>query len=1391
MEESSKTDQKFSWIRWGFGIAAILAALHIGVIVWLQTESGLQTIRRLIIRTIEHNIDATCRIAEIRGTPMGNLEFIGVELHSGTTESTLLAMDRMDVSFRLFPLLSGKIWISDMEISGLRINLEKIHENKWNIETLVSPDHGFSKYGTGFFTVDIRQMVITDAAGTLTRRNNGREEVRHTMSLACRASVTVGREAAVRLSHLALAVDDPHIVVTDGDGQLRYDPDTGRLDFLNLRLAGEESRITIDGALTMFEKPLSMDMRLMAEALSLPEVGRAAQLEFVDAGMVAGEFHFAGTMEDLDWRAALELGKSRVQGEGTVGLGDRPHVSMDVSGRLADVDPAVVPMPVFQRLIGNLNAEVRVAGRYEGESGFVGSAAVDLEPSRIAGYDITAASLQAAVQGPDISLEIHRLETPYGRGMGRAVVQGIISRDPAAQIDLSITVHDVNPALLFFGDDVESALGFSLQAEFVLPVDLGIAGTDGYLQARMLPSSVMDFNIVGGELEAAWSGDQVRVDKFSVLGDIGEITASGVGSWRSLHYQGVVSATIQDLGAAAPMMQKYFQAADLTGSAAVEAGFSGIADVWDVEAEILTTDFVVNDISAKKLHMECHWRGGKRDFTLSADAVGEELRYTDIRISGLNVSSAWSPDAVDVDLTMNAASGEKLTASGGVYDWTGPVRKIRLDHMAFTSDAFPALASQSPSQILVTGDSVFIESVRLVSREASFQAGGAFGLSRSGSVSAEMSLENLDLQMIRGFVEGGEALDGFLTAQMTLAGFVDDPEIIFSASLLEGMYKELALSELHIQSTYRDERAEAEASFFGSEGKLADLRGAMSCRLALYPWVFSFEPETLALTMAAEDLSIADLAPYWPPADAMGGRISGYVNIFGDADGPVMDASLAGSELVYRDFKLSDIEVSAAYQADTLQILAAGFRDDLKVLDVSGAVPVRLSLLPARVEPGPDSMRVSVHVHDFDISNIDGLTRHSEYAVTGKAELIAEVGGSINDPLVMGRLSLREGSLYLRQQRLTYQSLEADLEFDSDRIAITEIRAVEDDKGVLSLTGIVHHDRFRPGDFDIRAVGSDIRVPFYPGLTGRMSPDLRLQGTLDAPVVSGDIRIPRGQVNLDVLFSQQPSEIKIIEPVAHDNGVFTLPDQPPPALAFLDPLRADITITVPGNVWLRGEDESIEIRGKVNVEKEPGRSFVVHGPLSAVRGTYRFRGKLFKITSGELNFIGQDVIDPPLSIQAETRIGDVRIIIYLTGTYERLNMRFDSDPPMDEVDIISYLIFGRPQTSLTEGESFRAAEAALAITGQIAADELREILGDRFRIDYIDISAGSGGFQHGSLSMGKYVTPRVFVIYRHTFATEDPQQVEVYYEINRHFSLETQVNDEKTLAVDLIWKYEF
>lgn len=1388
MDEKGRKTRIRSWIRW---ILATLLAVSAGVYVWLQTDSALQVFKRLIITAVENNLEATCRIDGISGNLMGDIEFNGVALRPGSGGAPLLNADRMRVRFSFLPLLAGKIWISHLEIHGADVNVEKTGDETWNYEALVPADRFKRKRSIGFFTIDIRQILIADAVFSVARPADNQEMIRRVVPFECRGALFIGREISVRIEHLAFRMDDPCVDITDGSGNVRFDPDTGSLEIRKGRLAGEGSIIEMDGRLMTAGASPSVDIRSKITALSLGEIGRAINLEVVDTGAVNGAIDVKGTLNDLKCLADLEMGGSRLLAEGAIGVDDRRTVTMDLSGRLKDVDPGVVPVPGFADFVGNINAEATIQGRYCREDGFSGNVRVNMGPSRLAGYDISAASIRVTAEGPDLAVETFTIDTPYGRAEGRFEALGLLFPEEGVRADLELMAGGVDPSLFFRDHDLTGDVNLSLHAGITLPGDFDLTRTSGRINVRILPSAVMDIDVHRGNMEASWSGDQIDLERFALSGDAGEMTASGAGSWRERSYRGDVAATLSDLKIIAPVIKNYTDDGDLSGKASLVATVAGADGRLDLDAEIRGRGIFFQDISADMLDVDGRWQGAREDFTLSMDVSGRDVQYKDVRISALNMSSTWSPVSADIDLTVNAASGEHLVLSGKVADWAGPVRKIMLDRITFTSENLPSLVSERPVDIVVSGDRVVFESLRLTSRDASLEAGGMFGFARPNTLSAELALQNFDLQMIRGFFKSGQAVSGRVTADIDLSGFADDPMIILSAKIEGAKYNEFVISEARIRSAYRDARAEMEVSVFGPGGKLMDAGGKVACRLALYPFGFSLSPETLALSASVEDLPIRDLAAFWKNAEDMTGRVSARVNIVGSTEQPVFDASVVISDVAYRKFRLSNATLLAAYREENLRLQAVGYIQEHKVVDVGGSIPMRLSLWPFGYEPGPEGMKILVDVDDLDIADIDALIRNPEYGITGIVQLTAEVGGTINHPLVKGGLTLREGTLLLKPQRLFYENLEADLRFDPDTIEIEEIRIAEDAAGALSLKGVIHHEGFAPGELDIRAKGSEIQVPFHAGVTGRMNPDLRFHGAWDAPAVTGDVMVSRGRINLDILFSRQPSEIKVVQPMVDDNGVFRIPDETPPALAFVNPLRADVTITVPGNVWLRGKDESIEIRGRVNLTKAPGRSFIVYGPLYAVRGTYQFRGKLFTITRGELNFIGREVIDPPLDIQAETRIGDVRIIIYLTGTYEKLAMRFESDPPMDDVDIISYLIFGRPQTSLTEGESFRAGEAALAITGQLAADELRDILGDRFHIDYINIGSGSGGFQHGSLSMGKYITPNVFVIYRHTFSTEDPQQVEVYYEINRNFSLETQVNYEKTSAVDLIWKYEF
>jgi translocation and assembly module TamB len=151
----------------------------------------------------------------------------------------------------------------------------------------------------------------------------------------------------------------------------------------------------------------------------------------------------------------------------------------------------------------------------------------------------------------------------------------------------------------------------------------------------------------------------------------------------------------------------------------------------------------------------------------------------------------------------------------------------------------------------------------------------------------------------------------------------------------------------------------------------------------------------------------------------------------------------------------------------------------------------------------------------------------------------------------------------------------------------------------------------------------------------------------------------------------------------------------------------------------------------------------------------------------------------------------VTILIRLTGTFQYLNLTFDSDPPMNQSDIISYILFGRSPEALSDQETFKAEEMALSFTGQMAADKIRDVVGDALGIDYLNISTGNSGLRQGSLSMGKYLLPKVFVVFRQGFSDQNSQQFEVSYEINKYFDIQSQIDNEQTSALDLIWKYEF
>ncbi|MEE8044139.1 MAG: translocation/assembly module TamB domain-containing protein, partial [Thermodesulfobacteriota bacterium] len=198
---------------------------------------------------------------------------------------------------------------------------------------------------------------------------------------------------------------------------------------------------------------------------------------------------------------------------------------------------------------------------------------------------------------------------------------------------------------------------------------------------------------------------------------------------------------------------------------------------------------------------------------------------------------------------------------------------------------------------------------------------------------------------------------------------------------------------------------------------------------------------------------------------------------------------------------------------------------------------------------------------------------------------------------------------------------------------------------------------------------------------------------------------------------------------------------------FIEYIAMDIDVDIPTNSWIKGSGANIEVEGKLKVKKNYGELYVVSGNIDVVRGEYHFMGKLFNIESGTVSYRGKEVVDPFLDVRALYEVSSVRIFINVTGTAEKPKIQLTSDPPLDENEIVSYLVFGTSSENLSTDDRVSFQEKAGEVLGTMAVGEIREMFGEDFALDVITIKGGQTGFRDTHVEVGKYLTKDLYVGY--------------------------------------------
>jgi hypothetical protein len=170
------------------------------------------------------------------------------------------------------------------------------------------------------------------------------------------------------------------------------------------------------------------------------------------------------------------------------------------------------------------------------------------------------------------------------------------------------------------------------------------------------------------------------------------------------------------------------------------------------------------------------------------------------------------------------------------------------------------------------------------------------------------------------------------------------------------------------------------------------------------------------------------------------------------------------------------------------------------------------------------------------------------------------------------------------------------------------------------------------------------------------------------------------------------------------------------------------------------------------------QSLQLTGTLQAVTGDYAFYvvqgvpARTFDIRSGTIEFVGTPGIDPNLDMEARYRVrraqGDpISVVARVTGTLQspRVTLSSDSDLPLSESDLASYILFGRSGAELTQAQSDVVSHGIGLVrpvaTGLLSSEIQRALSGTGLPIDHIAFTTP----EYGLDQLGTYWQDRGLV----------------------------------------------
>ncbi|HKM84824.1 MAG TPA: translocation/assembly module TamB domain-containing protein [Terriglobales bacterium] len=386
----------------------------------------------------------------------------------------------------------------------------------------------------------------------------------------------------------------------------------------------------------------------------------------------------------------------------------------------------------------------------------------------------------------------------------------------------------------------------------------------------------------------------------------------------------------------------------------------------------------------------------------------------------------------------------------------------------------------------------------------------------------------------------------------------------------------------------------------------------------------------------------------------------------------------------------------------------------------------------------------------------------------GTVGVSLNAGGTLAQPVLQGRLEVKNTFVSHNDFPSGLSDLNGVLLFDRNRFQIESLSGATGG-GAVALTGSA---TYQSGvlQLDFGATAHGVRLRYPPGVSSTADADLRLTGSTNSALLSGNVVVTKLAVTPGFDFSAYIEK-------SRQGIVLTQTD------SLQSRLKLDVHVTTTPELQMQtaiarlSGNADLRVRGTAERPAILGRAEVLEGEIS-------FNGTKYKLERGDVTFANPARTQPIIDLQATTRVRDYDITVQFRGdasVANGLKVTWQSEPQLPEGDVIALLALGRTReesaAAASSGSSFGfGGDASNLLINQAlnstVNSRLQRLFGaSRVKVDPQGLASETNVVRGPQVTVEQQVASNITLTYSTNVSVSNQQIIQVEYNITRTISI--------------------